>query len=288
MAEALNFGMLRAAGEYIARIDADDLMTPDRLMKQIAYMDEHPNVIVCGGWQQYFDRSTYLHKPPSSAEQCRTNLLFRCDLCHSTVMLRKQVFCENNLFYDPNYAAEDFELWSRAIGYGEITNMPEVLGYYREHDCSITTAKKDQLVFQQGEIVAKTIERYFGIALSPTQMRYFSGWTNPFFDARQGITKKERKSAWSDLMSILSLIYQRNQVVQFCGEQELACTLRAEWVALRYNAPFELEEKSITDIRQIFAKKRRSQILLQKLRGFCKNYRGFRRKYWKIKSVLKG
>ena len=69
-------------------------------------------------------------------------------------------------------------------------------------------------------------------------------------------------------MSILSLIYQRNQVVQFCGEQELACTLRAEWVALRYNAPFELEEKSITDIRQIFAKKRRS---------FCRSCAAFAR-----------
>lgn len=132
LADALNLGIKRAQGQYIARIDADDLMVPERLEKQVHFLDVHQNVIVCGGWQQYFGLSTFLHAPPASAEQCRANLLFRCDLCHSTLMLRTASLIEHNLFYDPAYAAEDFELWTRVLDVGDIANIPEVLGYYRE------------------------------------------------------------------------------------------------------------------------------------------------------------
>ena len=286
LAEALNFGMQQASGEYIARIDADDLMVSERLAKQYAYMDNHPEVAVCGGWQQYFGRSTYLHAPPASPEQCKANLLFRCDLCHSTLMLRKKVFLENQLLYNPEFAAEDFELWTRVLNHGEIVNLPEVLGYYREDGKSITSIKKEQLVVQQGDIVATTLKRNLNIQLTPKQTRYFIGWVNPFFDARYGVPREEREEAWRDLKQILTLIYQRNKEVRYYEERALLRTLDAEWAVLRYNAPFELPEKEVSGLEQIFRKRSRSTILRQKLRSFCRNYKGLQRKYWKIKLLL--
>lgn len=82
LADALNLGIKRAQGQYIARIDADDLMVPERLEKQVHFLDVHQNVIVCGGWQQYFGLSTFLHGSRlhlrnSAVQTC----MFRCDLC---------------------------------------------------------------------------------------------------------------------------------------------------------------------------------------------------------------
>ena len=286
LAEALNCGMCQAAGEYIARIDADDLMVPSRLEKQVAYMDSHPEVAVCGGWQQYFGRSTYLHAPPEDSKQCRANLLFRCDLCHSTLMLRRDVFLRNNLFYDSSFAAEDFELWTRVLDYGEISNLPEILGYYREDGRSITTAKKDWLIVQQSEIVAATLKRNLNIELTPTQTVYFRGWVNPFFDAQYGVPKGERGSAWQDLRRILTQIYERNREAGYYDEKALLKALAAEWAVLRYNAPFELPRKEISTLEHVFVEHKQFQVLLRKTLSFCRNYRGIKRKYWKLKSLL--
>lgn len=286
LAAALNYGIQEAAGEYIARIDADDLMIPTRLEKQVAYLDEYPKVAICGGWQQYFGRSTYLHAPPASSEQCRANLLFRCDLCHSTLMLRKEIFLKNGLYYSSHFAAEDFELWTRALDYGEIANLPEVLGYYREDGKSITTAKKEELIIQQGEIVASSLKRNLGINLSPKQTTYFIGWVNPFFNERHGIPSEDRKTAWQDLQIVLTQIYRRNHEKHYYDEKALLNALAAEWVALRYNAPFELPKKDISTLEQVFAARRPGQIWLRRVSSFCRNYKGFRRKYQKLKSLL--
>lgn len=107
-------------------------------------------------------------------------LLFRCDLCHSTLMLRRTALIAHDLFYDPAFAAEDFELWTRVLNVGDIANLPEVLGYYREDGRSITAAKKEKLIRQNGEIVAASLQRNLGIVLTESQKQYFTGWTNPF------------------------------------------------------------------------------------------------------------
>ena len=201
-------------------------------------------------------------------------------------MLRTQTFLENQLFYDTSFAAEDFELWSRVLDYGEINNLPEVLGYYREDGKSITTVKKDQLIIQQGKIVAATLQRNFDIRLSAEQVNYFIGWVNPFFDEQYGIKAENRLSAWEDLRQVLTLIYQRNQERHYYDEKALLQTLAAEWATLRYCTPFELPKKKVSCISQVFAVQSQWQVFLKRASCFCKNYQGFQRKCWKIKTLL--
>ena len=101
LADSLNRGIRLATGKYIARMDADDLAHPDRFQKQWEYLESHPDVIVLGTAQHHFGPNTdWVHRPATTAEQCKANLLFMCDVCHSTVMLRKQIFIENSLFYE--------------------------------------------------------------------------------------------------------------------------------------------------------------------------------------------
>lgn len=284
LAEALNWGIQNAKGEYIARIDADDIMVPKRLEKQIAYMELHPDIAVCGGWQQYFGLSTFLHTPPASTDQCRSNLLFRCDLCHSTLMLRKSVFINNNLFYNPRFAAEDFELWTRVLDFGEITNLPEVLGYYREDGKSLTAKKKNTLIHQNGEIVAASLERNLKIRLT-TEQQYFAGWINPFYQSKGEICKKDRILHWEKLESLLLKILNQNRIFNYYNEQALLKTLRAEWLSLRYNLPFILPQNEI-HVNTLFEPIKPLDVLSIKIQSFNRNYQGINRKYHKIKTML--
>lgn len=285
LADALNVGIMSAEGEYIARIDADDIMTDRRLEKQVVYMEKHPEVAVCGGWQQYFGLSTYLHAPPASADQCRANLLFRCDLCHSTVMLRRSFFIEHKLLYNSYYAAEDFELWTRVLCFGEITNLQEVIGLYREDGQGITKAKMQLLMDQNGEIVAASLKRNLQMTLDDEQKKFFTGWSNPFYSGAIRKKRKERMQQWENLKRLFLQIYEKNKQIAYYNDQALLKVLRAEWMRLRYNMPFQLPKNEV-NVDLLFQKESKISQTIKKVKFFCRNYRGAYRKYKKIKSFI--
>ena len=56
--KSLNIGLKEATGKYIARMDADDISMPTRFEKQYAYMESHPDVVMCGSWMEDFGQST--------------------------------------------------------------------------------------------------------------------------------------------------------------------------------------------------------------------------------------
>lgn len=286
LADALNLGILQADGEYIARIDADDLMTPDRLEKQVSYLDAHQEVIVCGGWQQYFGNSSYLHAPSSDPNQCRANLVFRCDLCHSTLMLRRSSFIDNNLYYDQKYAAEDFELWTRALNYGEIANIPKILGYYRFEGQNITVVKMRKLIEQNGKIAAKTLKNTLNIALSDVQASYLTGWSNPFYEEERFRDRKMRQQGFDDLKNLFIQIEKANEKIGAYQDEALCKALQAEWLRLRYRIGFHIS-KAPVDRTRLFEKLSLPQRIVLKVQGVCANYPGAKRKIIKVYCILK-
>lgn len=285
LADALNLGIDLALGEYIARIDADDTMVPTRLAKQVAFLDANPNVAVCGGWQQYFGLSTFLHNPPASAAQCRANLLFYCDLCHSTVMLRKIFFQTYDLRYDGRFAAEDFELWTRVLDYGEIANIPEVLGYYRYVGQNITKRKLNELIRQNGQIVAATMLRALQIRLTERQKEYFAGWINPFYGPKGAPLRDERQECWADLQQLLMTVWMRNQAVHAYDDNALLQAIRKEWLSLRYRMPFQTPVGNVAQ-EDMLKNVPRWSVILARAGNFLRNYRGLRRKLYRLQSKL--
>jgi glycosyltransferase involved in cell wall biosynthesis len=129
-----------ARGIWIARMDQDDIAMPQRFEKQMQWL-EQTGVDICGSWVQFFGVSGQrILKHPCSDAAIKMNLLFGSPLAHPTVFMKTELI--KNLRYDPVWdKAEDYDLWERADRDGwKMTNIPEVLLLYRQHDAQISTA----------------------------------------------------------------------------------------------------------------------------------------------------
>jgi len=177
LAESLNLGLKKARGRYLARADADDYYPEYRLQKQYDFMEGHPEISVCGSWQQHVDPQglpLFLHKPPLSHDLIQAALLFNCELCHSTLFFRKKDFMDNELWYDPDYAMEDFELWTRAVKKVKFATIPESLGYYEVHQgsrCQRSGAyamdkNQEAVIIKQLNELGLTLEQKWGQILT--------------------------------------------------------------------------------------------------------------------------
>jgi glycosyltransferase involved in cell wall biosynthesis len=135
----LNRGLQLISSEYIVRMDADDLALPERIAKQVAFMDRHPEVAVCGTQLKYFGNSSVVTNFPLEHELLSTRLLFAPGINHPTAIMRTKVFRENKLEYDPAFPhIEDYHLWIRTAKYGRLANLPEVLLHYRWEGQNVT------------------------------------------------------------------------------------------------------------------------------------------------------
>ena len=161
LAAALNYGIDQAKGQFIARMDADDIALPSRLEKQVSFLRANPDVGVVGSYQEHFGKNNYIHKPEIDPALLKVLLLFRCDLCHSTVMFNRSLFCSKNIRYPVSSPQEDFELWSSLLNTVKFANIPEVLGLYRVSGSSITDDKADILSEYEASITVKSLRKYF-------------------------------------------------------------------------------------------------------------------------------
>ena len=132
---SLNQGILMAGGEYIARMDADDISLPDRFAKQVEYLDQHHDIGICGSWVETFGNNVpEVIRYPTHDDAIRCQFLFSSALAHPSTMLRRDILVKHNLQYDERALhAEDYDLWVRASHHTRFVNIPTVLLRYRIH-----------------------------------------------------------------------------------------------------------------------------------------------------------
>lgn len=130
----LNKGIELARGPFIARIDADDIALPNRFAKQVDFMNNNPNVIVCGTFMKSFGnvKKSRIISFECENDSIKDNFPIRTAFGHPSVMIRKSVLLDTGIKYDYNYkCAEDMKLWLDLMPYGKYANIPEVLMMYR-------------------------------------------------------------------------------------------------------------------------------------------------------------
>lgn len=149
LVDTLNEGLSFAHGEYVARIDADDVMLPERLAKQVAYLDEHPKVAVLGGWAEIINGAgevigSYKY-PPTGKGGLRAYILKHNPLIHPTVMYRRDAILRVGGYRQYRHI-EDYELWTRVLAKYRGANLPEIIIKYRVHGGSITSKHRYQML----------------------------------------------------------------------------------------------------------------------------------------------
>jgi len=140
--KTLNKGIKLAKGEYIARMDADDISLPKRLKIQYNFMEAHKNIDICGTWIKTFGVTRQIWKYPINHEEIKANLLLNSALAHPSVIIRKAVF-DKFIYKDEFNYAEDYALWVEAINIYKFHNIPKILLKYRLHINQ--TNKKNQI-----------------------------------------------------------------------------------------------------------------------------------------------
>ncbi|MGC8803914.1 MAG: glycosyltransferase, partial [Bacteroidales bacterium] len=161
--ESLNKGLRQARGQYIARMDADDIALPQRLERQVNFLENNPDYGLVGSYMQLLS-SKQLVKVPTSDEAIRTVMLFHNPFVHPSVMIRKAVLDRYHLWYDETLlAAEDEDLWFRIAQHCKVANLPEVLLLYRIHSQQVSIAKKTTQQTTSRLIKVKKIRHFMPI-----------------------------------------------------------------------------------------------------------------------------
>jgi glycosyltransferase involved in cell wall biosynthesis len=190
----LNRGLDLARGKFVARMDCDDVSRPDRLERQVRFLESNPQVGVVGSWAEVVDENgsiptrrligkvTRLGNSPHSLATTdpaiRFNLLFTNILVHSSVMLRNDLLDRHNFRYSEAFKfAEDYEFWVRCSRAFQLALIPEVLVSYRTRSSSVSNLNR-QMQREAADRVRLDYLRSLGIKMSRDEEQLHLDITN--------------------------------------------------------------------------------------------------------------
>lgn len=226
VAAALNFGLEHVSGEFIARMDADDVAMPERLQKQIKFFEDHPDIDVLGTECEVIDENGEIAgKMPLgyySDSEIKAKLIFENSLIHPTIMMRRALI-DSGWRYDKAYYAEDLDLWTRMASKGiKFANLSDPLLRYRR--CSgQMSAVQNKIAPSAAESAKKYVETMFLIDEGKYKTEYF---TRPYYKflIQSSYAEFVRKSCF-----LLCEIYESNQKTRKIEEKDLIKELNARW-----------------------------------------------------------
>jgi glycosyltransferase involved in cell wall biosynthesis len=194
LVRTLNEAVQLCEGTYIMRMDADDLSTPDRMAKQLAFLESNALDILGSGIRTFGGLYRFTRRYYTDDATIRFQLGFASCFAHPTLFCRREPLLQNP--YDHRYEKiEDYELWTRLAKQGyKMGNCPDVLLHYRVHKNQITTASRN---FQDQERIK--------IA------RHYSKWyhkTEEFDQALALLLSRSFQRFSSDNITILNEFYQ--------------------------------------------------------------------------------
>jgi glycosyltransferase involved in cell wall biosynthesis len=170
LTSSLNKAISISKGEYIARMDADDVCMPERIEKQVAYLEKHRDIDILG------TNATVINEHGEiignidndySESYIKAATYFGAPLIHPTVMFRRSVFTEHKLYYNESYRyAQDYELWTRAVFAVRVNLLQERLLMWRENENRVSTKNNDSQHEFAKQIHLRQIER---LGITPDQ-----------------------------------------------------------------------------------------------------------------------
>lgn len=228
---SLNLGIRQARGKYIARMDADDCCVEDRFEKQYLYMEKNPCIDVLG--TNYISVIGDRRQKPTnfclSNDEIKANLIFVNYICHPSVFMRKSTIEQYNLYYDEGLkAAEDYELWLRALPYVSFANIPEKLLLYRQEENN--KSRNNLYMFAYDNIVWKCAKNAI-CTIFRSEIENYDEWV--FVSDMGSLSQRIRKTSMANILAqkfqLLCDLENRNSEINIVEQAVFSRTLKKTW-----------------------------------------------------------
>lgn len=163
LTKSLNIALRVSYGEYIARMDHDDIARKDRLERQINFLNKHKEVGVVGSWVKLIDsdgRAKGLLKFPTKNTVIIKKIFLYNPIRHSTVLFRRNLIKKYGV-YDRNLdGAEDYDLWLRLAKHTKLANIGLPLLSYRIHQDRVSEKEEKKVLRSALKARIKAIKQY--------------------------------------------------------------------------------------------------------------------------------
>lgn len=226
----LNKGIGYCHGEYVARMDADDISHPDRFKYQVDFLDNHPVYIMCGTNATVIDNAdnqTGKIRNFTDNDYLQVNLLFSPPFIHPSVMIRSEILQHNR--YNERYKhVEDYELWTRIAKLGKIANISKELLEYRWHDSNVSVVNNEVQEELKDKVIANQLET---LGIQPTKEElYYHKITFRLYQLgnKQNIDPISIKN----ISNWFSNILQHNKIKKVYKQSDLIAYLWSRWIVL--------------------------------------------------------
>lgn len=183
---ARNFGFPLCRGEYLAASDHDDLSHPERLALQVDYLDRNPGVVLVGSDVQIAERGRLRssgHAKGATPRLMRWLLHVDNPLTYSSIMVRAEAIRCLSIFMRREYEfADDYDLYHRLLGIGEIARLDEALTIYRWHSSNTSHVQGGPLLHAAAKILGNAYAPWLGKDAGEAAMlvaRHLSGREPP-------------------------------------------------------------------------------------------------------------
>lgn len=186
-AAAANRGYDAATGDYVAVLDADDLMHPERLAKQVDFMDAHPDVGALGSWASTVNNPDQWVKMPADDRHCRSTMLFGMPVLYPASMLRHKVLKDHHLRCNPEWKTPGMDyLFILQIGHHALyANLQEPFYSYRMGANNMRYGRNE---LQDWRLLVRETFHFFGLPITADELElhlaFHGQWRVPFTAGR--------------------------------------------------------------------------------------------------------
>lgn len=142
VAHTTNLALTKVKGQFIARMDADDVSLPWRLEKQVAFLQKHPEAVAVGGQCELINQDNEIigeKRFPTGHSDIKKMMFCSIPLQQPTMMVNRKLLPQSLIWYEDNLdVAEEVELLFKFFKYGKVYNLPETVLQYRLHGNNIS------------------------------------------------------------------------------------------------------------------------------------------------------
>ncbi len=211
---ALNRGTRESTSVFIARMDADDVCLPRRFERQVAFLETHPDVDICGTWTRHIGERRGMRRLPVGAERIRAQMFIGGALDHPTIMMRRAFVEAHGLAYRDDFAgAEDLDFLTRSAEVGRLANIPDILLLYRAHSQQVSVVSAAAQASTHARIAARQLR-----ALVPDADEEEAAFHLRLVSGQTDAVERARAERWLLRLDRVNRLACRYDAAAFLGE----------------------------------------------------------------------